>query len=237
MMERKLADIKYNYEKIINNIAQAAVKSGRKPEDITFLAATKTVEPEYINYAISLGLKFIGENRVQELLSKYDAYDLDNSSLHFIGHLQSNKVRHIVGKVSMIQSVDSIKLAKEISMQSIKRNLTTDILIEVNIGKEENKSGVMPENLEELLYETASLDGISVCGLMAIPPICENEQKIRGYFQNMRNLFIDISDKKIDNIKMGILSMGMSGDYQEAILEGANLVRIGSSLFGERIYN
>lgn len=232
-----LSNIKYNYDTIVSNIADAAVKSGRRPEDITLLAATKTVDSEFINYAISLGLKFIGENKVQELLSKYDNYDLDNCNLHFIGHLQTNKVRQIVGKVKMIQSVDSLRLANEISKQSIKNNLNTEILIEVNIGREENKSGVMPEELEELLYQIAPLDGISVKGLMAIPPICENEQKIRGYFQNMRNLFLDISDKKIDNIKMGILSMGMSGDYQEAILEGANLVRIGSSLFGERIYH
>ncbi|MBQ2943824.1 MAG: YggS family pyridoxal phosphate-dependent enzyme [Ruminococcus sp.] len=237
LKEKMFSDIKTNYEAIVRNIADAAVQSGRRAEDITFLAATKTVEPEFINYAISLGLRFIGENKVQELLSKYDSYDLDNSQLHFIGHLQSNKVRQIVGKVSMIQSVDSLKLAQEISRQSIKQGINTDILIEVNVGREENKSGVMPENLEELLYQIAPLDNISVQGLMAIPPICENEQKIRGYFQNMRNMFLDISSKKIDNIKMGTLSMGMSGDYREAILEGANLVRIGSSLFGARNYN
>lgn len=237
MTEKMFSDIKYNYETIVSNIADAAVQSGRRPEDITFLAATKTVAPEFINYAISLGLKFIGENKVQELLSKYDSYDLTNSQLHFIGHLQSNKVRQIVGKVSVIQSVDSLKLAQEISRQSIKQGINTNILIEVNVGREENKSGVMPENLEELLYQIAPLENISVQGLMAIPPICENEQKIRGYFQIMSNMFLDISSKKIDNIKMGTLSMGMSGDYREAILEGANLVRIGSSLFGARNYN
>ena len=237
MQEKALSVIKENYEHIVQRIADAAIKSGRKPEDITFLAATKTVDPEFINYAISLGLKFIGENKVQELLSKYDSYDLENSNLHFIGHLQTNKVRQIVGKVKMIQSVDSFKLANEISKQSIKNNLVTDILVEVNIGDEDNKSGVNPDGLENLLREISSLQGISVKGLMAIPPICENEQKIRGYFSNMRNLFLDISDKKIDNIRMDILSMGMSGDYYEAILEGANLVRIGSSLFGARNYN
>ena len=237
MKEKMFSDIKYNYETIVRNISDAAIASGRRPEDITFLAATKTVDPEFINYAISLGLRFIGENKVQELLSKYDAYDLDNAELHFIGHLQSNKVRQIVGKVSMIESVDSLKLAQEISRQSIKQDITTDILIEVNVGREENKSGVMPEYLEELLCQIAELPNISVQGLMAIPPICENEQKIRGYFQNMRNMFLDISAKKIDNIKMGTLSMGMSGDYREAILEGSNLVRIGSSLFGARNYN
>ncbi|MBE6737095.1 MAG: YggS family pyridoxal phosphate-dependent enzyme [Ruminococcaceae bacterium] len=237
MQEKTLKSVKENYEEIVARIAEAAIKSGRRPEDITFLAATKTVDAEIINYAISLGLKYIGENKVQELLSKYEQYDLKNSRLHFIGHLQTNKVRQIVGKVSMIQSVDSFKLANEISKQSLKHGLKTDILVEVNIGREENKSGVMPEELENLLREISVLEGISVKGLMAIPPICENEQKIRGYFANMRNLFLDISEKKIDNIKMGILSMGMSSDYYEAILEGANLVRIGSSLFGARNYN
>lgn len=237
MKEKMLKNIKYNYDTIVENISKAAIASGRRPEDITFLAATKTVAPEFINYAISLGLKFIGENKVQELLSKYDSYDLNNSQLHFIGHLQTNKVRQIVGKVDMIQSVDSLKLASEISKQSIKNGIITDILVEVNIGDEENKSGVKPVMLEELLCQISELEGVSVNGLMAIPPICDNEQKIRGYFANMRNLFLDISDKKIDNIKMGILSMGMSGDYYEAILEGANLVRIGSSLFGARNYN
>ena len=236
MMERKLNDIEYNYKSIVENIAEAAIKSGRKPEDIKFLAATKTVEPEYINYAISLGLKYIGENRVQELLSKYEHYDLVNADLQFIGHLQTNKVRQLIGKVSTIQSVDSLKLAKEISRLGNTSGVSTKILVEVNVGREENKSGVMPENLEELLFEIADLPSISVDGLMAIPPICENQQKIRGYFEIMRNMFIDISHKKIDNISMNTLSMGMSGDYQEAILEGATLVRIGSSLFGERIY-
>ncbi|MBQ4568807.1 MAG: YggS family pyridoxal phosphate-dependent enzyme [Ruminococcus sp.] len=237
MMEKQLNDIKYNFEVISERIAQAAAKSGRKPEDITFLAATKTVAPEFINYAISQGLKYIGENKVQELLSKYESYDLENAELHFIGHLQTNKVKQIIGKVSMIQSVDSFKLANEISKHSIKQGIVTDILVEVNIGREENKSGVFPEHLEDLLLQINNLDGISVKGLMAIPPICENKQKICGYFQNMRNLFIDISDKKIDNIRMDVLSMGMSSDYYEAILEGANMVRIGSSLFGERNYN
>ncbi len=237
MKEKMFSNIKNNYETIVRNISDAAIASGRRPEDITFLAATKTVDPEFINYAISLGLKFIGENKVQELLSKYESYDLQNSQLHFIGHLQTNKVRQIVGKVSMIQSVDSIRLAQEISRQSAKQGITTDILIEVNVGREENKSGVLPENLEELLCQIALFENISVKGLMAIPPICENEQKIRGYFQIMRNMFLDISTKKIDNIKMDTLSMGMSSDYREAILEGANLVRIGSSLFGARIYN
>lgn len=236
MTERSLNDVEYNYKLINERIAKAAQKVGKNREDITFLAATKTVEPEIINYAISLGLDHIGENKVQELLSKYEAYDLEKCSLQFIGHLQTNKVRQIVDKVDLIQSVDSLKLAKEIANQALKHNKTTDILVEVNIGREENKSGVFEENLEELLMQIAQIKGISVKGLMTIPPICDNRHKILNYFHKMHNLFIDISQKKLDNINMTILSMGMSADYYEAILEGANMVRVGSALFGARNY-
>ena len=235
-MERSLTDIKYNYDFINEKIAEAAMKAGKTREDITFLSATKTVEPEYINYAISLGLSYIGENKVQELLSKYDQYNLENCSLQFIGHLQSNKVRQIVGKVDLIQSIDSMKLAKEVSKCSLKNNITSDILVEVNIGKEENKSGVMPEMHEELVEEISTLPAVNVKGLMTIPPICEKKDEIRRYFEKMNRLFLDISSKKLDNVSMDILSMGMSSDYYEAILEGANMVRIGSALFGNRIY-
>ena len=237
MMEKLLDSVKYNYNVIEENIARAAEKAGKRREDITFLAATKTVDVEVINYAISLGLKYIGENKVQELLSKYEGYNLNDASLQFIGHLQSNKVRQIVGKVDLIQSVDSVKLAKEVSKQSVKNNVNTDILVEVNIGMEENKSGVMPENLVELLDEIKDFDNISVKGLMAIPPICDSKQKIYKFFSKMNNIFIDISGKNIDNVSMDILSMGMSADYEEAILSGANMVRVGSSLFGARNYN
>ena len=236
MTARSFTDVEYNYQLINERIAEAAQKIGKAREDITFLAATKTVDAATINHAISLGLDHIGENRVQELLAKYEEYDLENCSLQFIGHLQSNKVRQIVGKVDLIQSVDSFKLANEISAQSLKRNVHTDLLVEVNIGREENKSGVFEENLKELLCQIAELDGISVQGLMTIPPICYNKQKISHYFNKMHRLFIDISQKKLDNINMHILSMGMSDDYYEAILEGATMVRIGSALFGARNY-
>lgn len=236
-MEKLLRDVEYNYKTITERIAEAAQKVDKAPEDIKFLAATKTVDIEIINYAVSLGLKYIGENKVQELLSKYDNYNLDNCSLQFIGHLQSNKVRQIVDKVDLIQSVDSVKLAKEISRQSVKFNKSTDILVEVNIGREENKSGVMPETLYELIDEIKNFDNISVRGLMTIPPICDNSQNILNYFNNVNKLFIDISSKKLDNVSMDILSMGMSSDYYEAILSGANMVRVGSSLFGARDYS
>ncbi|MBQ7504054.1 MAG: YggS family pyridoxal phosphate-dependent enzyme [Ruminococcus sp.] len=237
MTEKLLDNVNYNYHLIEERISEAASKVGKSRDDITFLAATKTVDAEVINYAISLGLKYIGENKVQELLSKYEDYNLENTSLQFIGHLQTNKVRQIVGKVDLIQSVDSVKLAKEISKQSVKNNVHTDVLVEVNIGMEESKSGVLPENLHELLDEIKDFDNISVKGLMTIPPICDSKQKISKYFDKMNNIFIDISSKNIDNISMDILSMGMSADYYEAILSGANMVRIGSSLFGARNYN
>lgn len=233
---KRLDNVKANYYEITENIAKAAEKSGRKPYDITFLAATKTVEAPIINYAVSLGLKTIGENKVQELLSKYDEYDLEHCDLHFIGHLQTNKVKQIIGKVSMIQSVDSIKLADEVSKQSEKIGMNTDILVEVNIGREENKSGILIENLDELLEKTGKMSNIKVRGLMAIPPICVNKSEVYKFFDNMYKIFIDISSKKLDNVSMDYLSMGMSEDYQEAILSGANIIRVGSRLFGARIY-
>ena len=235
-MARSLADVEYNYHHICEEIARAAESVGKTADDITFLAATKTVDAPTINHAISLGLRYIGENRVQELLSKYGEYDLEHASLQFIGHLQTNKVRQIVGKVDLIQSVDSVKLAQEISRCSIKQNTETDILLEVNIGREENKSGVLPEQLEELLYQIRDIPAIKVRGLMAIPPICENAQENRKFFDKMRNIFLDIDSKNIDNISMDILSMGMSDDYAEAIRCGATMVRVGSALFGARYY-
>lgn len=235
-LEKKLADVEYNFNTIEDNISDAAQKSGRQREDIIFLAATKTVEPVVINRAVACGLKYIGENRVQELLSKYDEYDLANCDLQFIGHLQSNKVRQIIDKVSLIQSVDSVKLAGEVARQALLRNKIMDILIEVNIGAEDSKSGTSPERLEELLYNVSQMEGVRVRGLMTIPPICSEKTEICKYFENMHRLFIDISGKKIDNISMDYLSMGMSDDYREAILCGANMVRVGSALFGKRIY-
>ena len=235
-MASSFSDVEYNYQKICENIALAADSVGRSPEEIIFLAATKTVDAATINHAISLGLRYIGENRVQELLSKYDEYDLEHASLQFIGHLQTNKVRQIVGKVDLIQSVDSVKLASEISRCSQNRGITTDILLEVNVGREENKSGVLPEALPELLDQIKDIPAIQVRGLMAIPPICDNAQENCKFFDIMRNIFLDIGSKNIDNISMDILSMGMSDDYAEAIKCGANMIRVGSALFGARNY-
>lgn len=236
-MANSLIDVEYNYKKICENIAEAAIKVGKSSDDITFLAATKTVDVDTINHVISLGLDHIGENKVQELLSKYDNYNLDNCALHFIGHLQTNKVRQIIDKVSLIQSVDSVKLASEISRQAVLKGKDIDILIEVNIGDEESKSGVLPEMTRDLIYKIKDLPSIHIKGLMTIPPICDNSQKICKYFDNMHKMFIDIKAENIDNISMDVLSMGMSDDYVEAILSGSNMVRVGSALFGARNYN
>lgn len=235
-LEERFRDVEENYREIREKIAEAAKKSGRAPKDITLLAATKTVAPEIINHAISLGLDHIGENKVQELTDKYDAYDLSHCELQFIGRLQTNKVKYLIGKVSMIQSVDSEKLALEISRLSVKNGLVTDILIEVNIGEEENKSGVLPDALGELLLKIAPLPGIRVRGLMAIPPAGAPERETLNYFLRMNQYFVDIMAKKLDNVAMDYLSMGMSSDYSLAIQAGANLVRVGTALFGPRNY-
>lgn len=223
-----------NFKDIKERVAAAAERSGRSPQDIILLAATKTVPVEVVNHAIEKGLFYIGENRVQEFLSKEAA--LLPVHRHLIGHLQTNKVRDIVGRVEMIESVDSLKLAREISKQSEKLGITTDILIEVNIGSEESKSGVAPEILEETVEEIAKLPFVKIRGLMAIPPICSENAQIRKYFKKMQQIFVDMRGKNIDNSSMEYLSMGMSHDFEIAIEEGANIVRVGTLLFGKRNY-
>lgn len=235
-LEEKYSDIEYNLKKINDKIANAAIKSGRNRDNIQFMAVTKTVDALFINKAIDCGVNLIGENKVQELLLKKPELKLESVESHLIGHLQTNKVSKIVGEVSCIQSVDSIKLANEISKCSINKGVKTDVLIEVNIAGENSKTGLPKEELEDLLFHICELDGIFVKGLMTIPPICEKNDELNKYFENMYNMFVDIRAKKIHNISMDILSLGMSGDYEQAILGGSNLVRIGSAIFGPRIY-
>ncbi len=237
LYDPRFSAVEENYKYITERVVQAAVLSGRKPEDVTLLAATKTVPFEVINHAIGCGLRYIGENRVQEFIEKYEKIDWNSGVTgHIIGRLQTNKVKYIIDKVSCIQSVDSVKLAKEISRLAVKHGLCMPVLVEVNIGNEENKGGIKAECLEEFLLEISGFDGISVNGLMTIPPICEKKAELCNYFSRMNQYFIDIKAKKLDNVNMNCLSMGMSSDYEEAILCGATMVRVGSSLFGERIY-
>ena len=224
-----------NYKRVKDNIAEAAIKAGRRPEDVRLMCVTKTVESEYINPVLDCGADLIGENRVQEFLGKKDSLHLDGVEKHLIGHLQTNKVKQIVGEVDMIQSVDSIKLAKEISRVSKNKGITSDVLVEVNIGLEESKSGTTLDELNELISEISELECIRVKGLMTIPPICD-ENEVKKYFSLMYKTFIDLKAKNSDNISMEILSMGMSGDYEAAVAEGSNIVRVGSAIFGARKY-
>ncbi len=236
MTERSSIDIfNENYSIIEQQITEAARSVGKRREDIILLAATKTVPVEVINHAIARGIDYIGENRVQEFLSKEGALS-DRAHRHFIGHLQTNKVKDIVGRVEMIESVHSEKLANVIGKQSCERGIVTDILLEVNIGNEESKSGFTVEELPNAIMRIAKISGVRVKGLMAIPPICEKKSEILPFFNQMNKLFIDIRDKKIDNVIMEYLSMGMSGDFYEAILSGSNIVRLGTALFGQRNY-
>ena len=235
-LEKRKADIQYNLDIINEKIAESAIKSGRNPSDIQLMAVTKTVDPIFINYALDYGVNMIGENRVQEMLRKKPDLHLDNVQKHLIGHLQTNKAGQIVGEVDMIQSVDSLKIAKEIAKQSAKKGITTDVLLEINIGDEESKTGFSKSEFMENLYQIAEIPELKVKGLMTIPPICDNNTILCEFFENIYNIYVDIKAKKLDNIDMNILSMGMSGDYEQAILCGSNLVRIGSSIFGPRIY-
>ena len=229
-------EVAQNVSALQEQIRQVAAAAGRDPAQVRLMAVTKTVDPELVNAAIDAGITLLGENKAQELCAKYDSYHKDGVEIHFIGHLQTNKVRQIVDKVQMIESVDSLPLAEEINKRCAALNKQMPILIEVNIGREESKSGVLPEDLPALLEEISKLPAVSVRGLMAIPPVCENNEQVSQYFYQIQQLFIDIKQKKYDNINMEILSMGMSGHYQTAIAYGSNVVRIGTAMFGQRNY-
>ena len=234
MME-KSSEIRRNVEAVQEQIGRAAAEAGRDPSEIRLMAVTKTQSAARVNEAIAAGVTLLGENRAQELLEKYDGYDRAGCDIHFIGHLQSNKVRSIVDKVSMIESVARLSLAQDISRCAQLHGLVMPVLIEVNIGREQSKSGVLPEALPELLGKVSLLPGLSVRGLMAIPPNIEDTVQKEGYFEQMYRHFIDMKAKKLDNVSMTILSMGMSHDYPLAIRHGSNVVRIGRALFGERM--
>lgn len=235
--EKRCEAISENIKLIREKISASAIKSGRNYEDIKLMAVTKTVPVEYINYSIdNCGIDLIGENKVQEFLSKKDELHLDGVEKHLIGHLQTNKVKKIVPLVDMIQSVDSLHLAEEISKQAVNNNLNMQILLEVNIGNEESKTGFQKSKFFEVMSQISELPMVTVNGIMTIPPICDDEKELRKYFTTMSQYFYDIKEKNYKNFNMEILSMGMSGDYELAIECGANLVRIGSLIYGARIY-
>lgn len=231
-----MMDITESVARVKANIAAAAEKAGRRPEDIYLVAASKMNDSGRVREAIAAGIQICGENRVQEMVEKQAQGAYDGAELHFIGHLQKNKVKQVVGLASLIQSADSLELIRVIDKTALSRGVVQDILLEVNIGAEASKSGFSPEELPSALDSIARLDAVRVRGLMTIPPICSSRQEIEPYFVQMKQLFIDICGKKYDNIRMDFLSMGMSADYETAIACGANMVRVGSAIFGKRIY-
>ncbi len=225
-------NIKENIAAVRARIAAAAQRAGRNPEDITLVAVSKTVEPQRIIEAIDGGITHLGENRVQELVKKYDAIP-GRIQWHLIGHLQTNKVKYIIDKVSLVHSVDSIELAKEIDRRANRRGTVVNILIQVNVAGEETKFGISPDQVEDMIEEIRSYPGIKVKGLMTIAPFAENPEEIRYVFRELNKKYIDIKRKNIDNIDMEYLSMGMSNDFEVAIEEGSNMVRIGTAIFGK----
>lgn len=232
--ETREREIAQNLEDVRARIARAAAKSGRNAEDITLVAVTKTKPAPDVNAALACGVRIIGENRVQELCEKLPGITLGDAHAHLIGHLQTNKVRQVIEKVAMIQSVDSLHLAQEIEKQAARHGLKMDVLLEVNIGGEEAKSGVAPQALPELLANVQALPHLRVRGLMTVPPRLDGGEEVRPYFSAMRKLFIDIASKKSDNKDIRILSMGMSADFEIAIEEGSTMVRVGTAIFGRR---
>ncbi|MCR5398783.1 MAG: YggS family pyridoxal phosphate-dependent enzyme [Lachnospiraceae bacterium] len=228
--------IKENLSIVKKNIDEAVKRGGRTKEEVNLIAVSKTKPIEMLKEAYDLGIRDFGENKVQEIMDKYDKLPSD-IRWHMIGHLQTNKVKYIADKVYLIHSVDSLKLAGEISRQAVKVGRVIPILIEVNVAGEESKFGIRPDECESLIREIAGLPGITIRGLMTIAPYVDDPEENRAYFAQLKQLSVDITNKNIDNTSMSVLSMGMTGDYTVAIEEGAYYVRVGTGLFGERDYS
>jgi len=227
--------IRNNLDKVRERINNAALRSGRRPEDILLVAVSKTVGAEAIETAIEEKILDFGENRVQELLKKYDIFK-EGCNWHLIGRLQTNKVKYIIDKVTMIHSLDRPELAEEIQKRAMACNRTVDVLIQVNVSGEETKAGISPEEVYDFAVKMSRYPNIRVKGLMTIAPYTEDPESVRWIFRRLKNISVDIGRENIDNIDMQYLSMGMSHDFEVAVEEGANIVRIGSSIFGERQY-
>ena len=227
--------IKENLKYVESQIREACERSGRAREEVTLIAVSKTKPVSVLKEAYDLGVRVFGENKVQELADKYEALPKD-IRWHMIGHLQRNKVKYIIDKVELIHSVDSLRLAETIEKEAARHNITANILIEVNVAKEDSKFGLMPEELNEFVFEVAKFPHIQVQGLMTIAPFVDDPEENRGIFQRLRKLSVDIAAKNVDNITMRILSMGMTNDYTVAVEEGAAMVRVGTGIFGARDY-
>ncbi|MCR5784086.1 MAG: YggS family pyridoxal phosphate-dependent enzyme [Eubacterium sp.] len=224
-----------NYNKILKKIEESCKRAGRDPKEVTLIAVSKTKPVPMLEQAYNAGARDFGENKVQEIRDKYPVLPED-IKWHMIGHLQTNKVKYIVDKVCLIHSVDSYHLAEEISKQAVKKGCEVDILIEVNMAEEESKFGLFKEEVIDLIKEVALLKNIHIKGLMTIAPYVTDPEDNRKYFKAIKDLSIDIDKKNIDNVSMSVLSMGMTGDYEVAVEEGATLVRVGTGIFGERNY-
>ena len=229
-------DISENLKLVRANIAAACEKAGRDPGEVLLIGATKMNDASRVQEAIAAGLTACGENRVQEMLEKQAQGAYEGAELHFIGHLQKNKVKNVVGLAKLIHGVDSLALLAEIDKQAGKKGIVQDVLLEVNVGAEESKSGFSPEEIPEIIARAADFSHICIRGLMAIPPICNLPEENLPYFRIIHKLFIDICEKKYDNVRMDFMSMGMSGDYTAAISCGANMIRVGTAIFGRRLY-
>ena len=225
-----------NVAAIRKQIHAAAIAAGRDPKEISLCAATKMNDASAVRQAIAAGIDICGENRVQEMTLKLSQNAYEGCPLHFIGRLQTNKIKQVVGKVALIQSVDRMKLLQAIQEEAAKQGIVQDILLEINIGREPAKGGFAPEEIWSVLDKIPLFSNIQVCGLMAIPPISENSTGNHKFFQEMCNLAVDIMRKKSDNVSMGILSMGMSDDFADAIACGSTMVRVGTAIFGRRNY-
>ena len=225
-----------NVKRVQDEINEVCVKYGRNPEDVVLMGVSKTQPVEKLEVAYNAGIKLFGENRVQELVQKADFFQTHNVPCHIIGTLQTNKVKYLPSLTDTIQSVNSLKLANEIEKQYGKAGKKANICLEINIGDEDSKSGIPYSQAMEMVHQLSEYKNLTVKGLMCIPPIDDSEE-VRKYFSQMHKLFVDISGKKLDNIDMCILSMGMSGDYPWAIAEGSTLVRVGTGIFGARNYN
>lgn len=235
-MRMEAMTIRQRIEETENTITRICKESGRDRSEVTLIAVSKTKPVSMLEEAYAAGSRDFGENKVQELTEKYEILPKD-IRWHMIGHLQRNKVKYLIGKVFLIHSVDSLRLAQEISKESVKKNVTTSILVEVNVAGEQSKFGLFTENeVIELVTQVAALPGIAVKGLMTIAPYVENAENNRQYFRALKQLSVDIMRKNIDNVSMDVLSMGMTGDYEVAVSEGATYVRVGTGIFGERDY-
>ncbi len=227
--------VKENLEEVKKRIFKACKRAGRNPEEVTLIAVSKTKPADMITEAYNSGARDFGENKVQELTEKCLILPGD-IRWHMIGHLQRNKVKQVVGMTALIHSVDSIRLAEQIQEEAAKKNVTVDILLEVNVAKEESKFGFNLDEAESAISEIATFQHVKIKGLMTIAPFVENPEENRPVFQKLNQLYIDMQRKNIDNVNMTVLSMGMTGDYEVAIEEGATLVRVGTGIFGTRYY-